>query len=353
MARTQKNKATEYHIGLLKARLARLRSSLIDSEKSKGPTTESFETRKSGDARVALVGFPSVGKSTLLNKLTGTKSETASYEFTTLTCIPGVIQYNGSNIQLLDLPGIIEGASQGKGRGKQVIATARTADLILMMVDASKGEVHKKLLEKELEECGIRVNKKVPHITFKAKKTGGLQYTAMVKQSQLSEKLVKDILYEQKIHNAEVVLRYDATIDDFIDVVEGNRQYIKCVYVYNKIDTISIEEVDEIAKDPYNVVLSCEWDLNYDYLLAKIWEGLDLLRIYTKKRGQQPDFTEPIICRNGSTIESICNMIHKDMAKNMKYSFVWGKSTKHSPQRVGLNHKLSDEDVVQIIATVV
>jgi len=46
-------------------------------------------------------------------------------------------------------------------------------------------------------------------------------------------------------------------------------------------------------------------------------------------------------------------MIHKDMAKNMKYSFVWGKSTKHSPQRVGLNHKLSDEDVLQIIATVV
>lgn len=48
-------------------------------------------------------------------QLTGTKSEAAAYEFTTLTCIPGVIHYNDAKIQLLDLPGIIEGASQGKG----------------------------------------------------------------------------------------------------------------------------------------------------------------------------------------------------------------------------------------------
>jgi uncharacterized protein len=73
-----------------------------------------------GDGRVALIGFPSVGKSTLLSELTSTESEAAAYEFTTLTCIPGVIHYKGTKIQLLDLPGIIEGASQGKGRGRQV-----------------------------------------------------------------------------------------------------------------------------------------------------------------------------------------------------------------------------------------
>jgi ribosome-interacting GTPase 1 len=65
-------------------------------------------------------GFPSVGKSSLLTLLTGTESEAAAYEFTTLTCIPGVIHYNDAKIQLLDLPGIIEGAAEGKGRGRQV-----------------------------------------------------------------------------------------------------------------------------------------------------------------------------------------------------------------------------------------
>lgn len=56
-----------------------------------------------------------MGKSTILTNLTGTKSEAAAYEFTTLTCIPGVIHYNDAKIQLLDLPGIIEGAAEGKG----------------------------------------------------------------------------------------------------------------------------------------------------------------------------------------------------------------------------------------------
>lgn len=80
---------------------------------------------KSGDARVALVGFPSVGKSTFLSKITKTKSEVAAYSFTTLTAIPGVLEYGGAEIQILDLPGIIEGASEGKGRGRQVISAAK------------------------------------------------------------------------------------------------------------------------------------------------------------------------------------------------------------------------------------
>lgn len=78
-----------------------------------------------------------------------------------------MIEYKGANIQLLDLPGIIEGASQGKGRGRQVIAVARTADLVLMMLDATKQDVQRALLEKELESVGIRLNKQRPNIYFK------------------------------------------------------------------------------------------------------------------------------------------------------------------------------------------
>lgn len=98
-------------MGLLKAKLAKYRSQLLEPSK-KSEKGEGFDVLKSGDARVALIGFPSVGKSTLLSTLTATQSEAASYEFTTLTCIPGVIEYKGANIQLLDLPGIIEGAAQ-------------------------------------------------------------------------------------------------------------------------------------------------------------------------------------------------------------------------------------------------
>lgn len=80
-------------MGILKAKLAKYRTQLLEpTSKSGGGKGEGFDVTKSGDARVALVGFPSVGKSTLLCRLTDTKSETAAYEFTTLTCIPGVIK---------------------------------------------------------------------------------------------------------------------------------------------------------------------------------------------------------------------------------------------------------------------
>ena len=107
MSRTQKNKATENHLGSLRAKLAQLRRELIEPSGKSGGKGEGFEVTKTGDCRVGLVGFPSVGKSTLLTKLTGVHSEAAAYEFTTLTCVPGVINYRGARVQLLDLPGII------------------------------------------------------------------------------------------------------------------------------------------------------------------------------------------------------------------------------------------------------
>ena len=140
MGKTQKNKATEYHWGQLKARLAKLQTQLEEESTKKGPKGEGFDVEKNGNARCVMIGFPSVGKSSLLNQLCGTSSEAADYEFTTLTCIPGVLFINNAKMQLLDLPGIIEGAADGKGRGKQVIAVGKTADVILMVLDCQKGE---------------------------------------------------------------------------------------------------------------------------------------------------------------------------------------------------------------------
>ncbi|CAE7708900.1 DRG1, partial [Symbiodinium pilosum] len=105
----------------LKAKLCAARRELISPDKAGGGgKTKGFEVQRFGDSRVALIGFPSVGKSSLLTALTGVQSEAAAYEFTTLTCIPGVINYNDCKIQLLDLPGIITGAAQGKGHGAAI-----------------------------------------------------------------------------------------------------------------------------------------------------------------------------------------------------------------------------------------
>ena len=187
-ARTQKNKATSYHLGTIKAKLAKLRSELINGPGGKSAGTKNaergFDVSKSGDTRVGLVGFPSVGKSTLLTTLTGTKSEAAAYEFTTLTCIPGTMKYKGAKIQVLDLPGIIEGAAEGKGRGRQVISTARTCNIILVVLDSSKPVTHKKIIEAELFGFGIRINQKPPHIRVTKRESGGVEYQELVQQTK-------------------------------------------------------------------------------------------------------------------------------------------------------------------------
>eukprot|EP00064_Thunnus_orientalis_P016993 superscaffoldBa00003498_g17067 len=291
MARTQRNKATAHHLGLLKARLAKLRRELITPKGgSGGGTGEGFDVAKTGDARVGFVGFPSVGKSTLLSNLAGVYSEVAAYEFTTLTTVPGVIRYKGAKIQLLDLPGIIEGAKDGKGRGRQ---------------------------------CA---------------------------QTELDGDTVKSILAEYKIHNADITLRSDATADDLIDVVEGNRVYIPCIYVLNKIDQISIEELDIIYKVPHCVPISAHHRWNFDDLLERMWDYLQLVRIYTKPKGQLPDYTSPVVLPTERTsVEDFCLKIHKNLIKELKYALVWGSSVKHNPQKVGKDHVLEDEDVIQLV----
>ncbi|XP_037092014.1 GTP-binding protein 128up-like [Pollicipes pollicipes] len=353
MARTQKNKATSGHLGLLKAKLAKLRRELITPKSSGGGTGEGFDVSKTGDARVGFVGFPSVGKSTLLSNLAGVYSEVAAYEFTTLTTVPGCIKYKGAKIQLLDLPGIIEGAKDGKGRGRQVIAVARTCSLIFIVLDVLKPLQHKKMLEHELEGFGIRLNKEPPNIVFRRKDKGGLNFQTMVPQSELDLDSVKTILNEYKIHNADITLRCDATSDDLIDVVEGNRIYVPCIYLLNKIDQISIEELDIIYKIPHCVPISAHHKWNFDDLLEKMWDYLQLLRLYTKPKGQLPDYETPVVLpRSKHAVEDFCNKIHRTIIKEFKYALVWGESVKHQPQKVGKEHVLCDEDVVQIVKKV-
>ena len=135
-------------MGQIKAKLAKLRRELIDGPKGgKGGGEAGFDVKRTGDARIGYVGFPSVGKSTLLSKMTGTFSLAADYEFTTVTTVPGVLFYEGAKLQMLDLPGIVEGAHEGRGRGRQVIGVARTTNLIYMVLDCTRTLEHKTILE--------------------------------------------------------------------------------------------------------------------------------------------------------------------------------------------------------------
>ena len=211
MSRTQVNKATNGHLGLLRAKLSKLKREIMEGPKASGGGQDGFDVKAAGDARVGIIGFPSVGKSTLMSKLTDTFSEAADYEFTTLTCIPGVYSYKGTNIQLLDLPGIIEGAKDGKGRGRQVIGVARTCTCILIVLDVVKPLTHRRIIEYELEGFGMRLNKKPPNMIIKRKDKGGVNIikTMNLQMTHMSEATIKSICAEYRIANADLHFKQD------------------------------------------------------------------------------------------------------------------------------------------------
>jgi len=308
-----------------------------------------FSVTKSGDTRIGLVGFPSVGKSTLLTSLTGTRSEAAAYEFTTLTCIPGTMKYRGARIQVLDLPGIIEGAADGRGRGRQVISTARTCNLILIVLDAGKPVTHKKIIEQELFSFGIRINQEPPDVKFTKKESGGIGYQEMVKQTKgMNAEVCRLVCREYKISCAEIILREDITVDQLIDVIEGDRAYIpgkksihqpsllfrcaqtnnpKVLYVFNKMDALWIEELDILDRLENVVPISSQHQWNLEELMEEIWERCSMLRVYTKPKGQIPDYDEPVILHaENPTIEEFCNRLHRNLINDFSFAWVWGKS---------------------------
>ncbi|KAK0468329.1 P-loop containing nucleoside triphosphate hydrolase protein [Desarmillaria tabescens] len=344
MAKTQKNKATSYHLGQLKAKLAKLRRELI------APPGGGGGWRRTS---VGFVGFPSVGKSTLMSKLTGTHSEVSAIDFTTLTTVPGLsrcmvppfkywISLVLSKERMMDVDEVDKSL---------LVWLARTCNLIFIVLDVLKPLGDKKLIESELEGFGIRLNKRPPAILVRKKEKGGIAITNTVPLTDIDHDEIKAILSEYKINNADIAIREPgATADDLVDVIEGNRVYIPALYVLNKIDAISIEELDLLYKIPNSVPISSREWMNIDELVEKMWETLNLVRVYTKPRGLAPDYSSPVVLRRGKcTVGDFCNSIHKEIAKQMKYAIVWGASAKHSRgQKVGLDHVLEDEDVVHI-----
>ena len=221
-------------------------------------------------------------------------------------------------------------------------------------MDVLKPLGDKKIIETELEGFGIRLNKKPPAIVVRKKDKGGIAITSTVPLTNIDHEEIHAICSEYRINNVDVAIRQPgATADDLVDVIEGNRYgflgllghifsqlslsrvyvpaiyvrldpllgriYLTLVKVLNKIDAISIEELDLLYKIPNSVPISSNEWLNVDELINKMWEALDLVRVYTKPRGQAPDYSAPVVLKRGKcTVEDFCNAIHKEIAKQLK-----------------------------------
>ena len=356
IATTPYNKSTEAHIGRLKAKLADKKEQLEKQQSGSGGGG-GYAVEKTGDATVALVGFPSVGKSTLLNALTNADSEVGSYEFTTLDVNPGMLQYRGANIQLMDVPGLIEGAADGRGGGREVLSVVRTADLVLFMLSVFEIEQYARLSE-ELYENKVRLDQEPPSISVTKRHKGGLKVTT-ADGVDLDEATIKEVCREYGYVNADITLRENLDIDQLVDALMDNRVYLPSLVAVNKVDLIEPDYVDTVHEqlreydiDPEDAVfISAEDGRGLDALKEQIFESLGLIRIYMDKPGRGVDYEEPLILTESeNAVDDALSKLGGSFDERFRFARVTGESAKHDEQQVGRDHELADEDVLRIVA---
>ena len=348
LATTKYNKRTQASIGMLKAKIAALKDKEI-KKSSGGGKQDGYSVRKTGDGTVIIVGFPSVGKSTLLNQITNANSEVGSYAFTTLTVVPGLLEHKHASIQILDVPGIVAGAAAGTGRGKEVLSCAMSADMVMFLVDVFYPE-HLKILQKEVYDTNIRLNQRKPDVKIVKKAKGGINVGATVKLTKIDHETIEKVMREFRIVNADIVIRSNIDVDQLIDCIEGNKKYIPGIIVLNKVDLCSKFELDKVKKEiKPNLCISAETGYHMDELKDRIFDTMNFIRVYCKEARKKADLNEPLIMTRNSTLKDMCLKLHKDFVDKFKFARVWGKSAKFDGQTLRkMGHVIQDGDIVEL-----
>ncbi|KKQ45615.1 MAG: GTP-binding protein [Candidatus Woesebacteria bacterium GW2011_GWA1_37_8] len=343
---TPYHKGTEHHIGMLRARLSRLRERLLEAYSRKSGGGGGYSVKKQGDATIVLIGPPSAGKSTLLNKLTNAQSKVAPYAFTTVSVIPGMMYLRDAKIQILDVPGLIEGAEEGKGRGREVLSVARGADLLIIMSDV-KRPIAIERIKKSLEKNGIRLNKEKPNIRIERKLQGGILIKSNIRQN-LTHETIKKVANELGVKNADITLNEKLTIEQLIDAFSANRVYTKCFNILNKAD-----EISDIPESDYQnnnaLLISAEKNIGIEELKEKIWKTLAFIRVYLVRNDEEPNLNNPLVTTKNKTLFDIALEIGSEFAEDKTRAKIWGTGAKFPGQEVSLSAKAQDGMQIRFI----
>lgn len=294
LATIPRHKGTDKLVADIRKKIKKIKE-LEEKKKASSPRRISlFNVKKEGAASIALLGFPNSGKSSFLSLVTNAKSAVAEYPFTTTYPIPGMMNYEDVGIQLIDLPPISEEYIE-----PDMFNLIRSVDMALLVADLADEGI--------LDEMQFIIDK------FRSVK---IELINTAKKS------------------------------------EPNWTYKKTIIAANKFDIEAAKANLEILKEFYGkdfVIkeISSSKDENIEELKEIIFDNLDIIRVYSKPPGKETDFTKPYVLKRGSTVLDAANMVHKDIAQNLKYAKLWG-SGKYQGQMVERTHVLADKDVIEL-----
>jgi ribosome-interacting GTPase 1 len=286
-----KHKGTDHLRADLRTKIANLSKSL---DKKMATARTSMKIEKAGAAQIAVIGPPNTGKSQIVAAITNAKPTVAAYPYTTQTATPGMMHYENVQIQLIDTPPFGEQPPEW-----WLLNIIRRADAVLIVVDLSQDAL--------------------------------TQADAMI--SVLKEKNIELGQAPASEDDEESVSSYKKTliVANKADLDPEGRNYRDLQEMFgNTLPTIAVSAVS-----------------NLDELKKRIFEMLNVIRVYTKTPGSKPDMTDPIVLETGSTLEMAAMEIHKSLAQRMKYARVWG-SGKYDGVMVKRDHVLQDGDIIEL-----
>jgi len=300
-----KHKGTDKLQADLKRRISKLQDALQKSHKI-GRRPYAFSIEREGAAQVVLLGPTNSGKSSILRALTHAEPEVAAYPFTTRTPMPGMMPFEDIQIQLVDMPPIVDG-----GVEHWFFQIVRGCNAALIVIDGTSQAMLKdiELVGKEMARAGIYLAGTMPGTTPR---------TTPKDQSDANETQIvkKALIVANKMDigsHAETLALLEACLDGGLKAVP--------------FSAVTKEGTDPLKSD--------------------IFRMLSLVRVYTKVPGKKPDLGRPFVLPLGSTVLDVASLVHKDFASNLKSARIWGAGV-FAGQFVDRDHVVNDKDLVEL-----
>ena len=303
-----KHKGTEHLQSDIKTRIKQLTEELSGPKKGGKRSGPSHVVRQEGAAQLCLIGPPNAGKSALHVKLTGSRSDIGPYPFTTHLPIPGMLPYEDVHFQLVDLPPVSEDFLE-----PWLVNTLQHADGVLLVIDVSD------------PEC--------------------LEQVPAVLERLREKKIYLRSSWPGLPSNAPPAVEEDD--DPF-------RLDLPTVLIANKSDLDPDPDEVKVLEELLGLrfpalTVSAESGDGLDALGPFLFKALEIVRVYTKTPGRQADNDKPFTVRRGDTVLDVAKLVHKDIARGLKFARVWGTEV-FDGQQVGPDHAVADGDIVELHA---
>lgn len=343
-----KHKGTEAARMELNKKIAKLRTE-VEKQKNnattkKGSGGPSLAVKKEGVGQIVLVGMPNSGKSWLFNCLTGLSILEANFPFSTPVPEKGMMMFENIQIQIVELPALVEGSSDGKANGNQIISLIRNADAIVLVVNSDNALSELSILGSELKKSHLLLNQQPPRIKIVHSKFPGLHLSGM-DQLQMPQADFEEFLKSIGYFNADVLLEEPTTKEKILQYLDERIQYKPCLIVLCRPDQSGfLAKIKSIVGEKHVTIV--ENESQAPTIKPLLFQLLNKIRVFTKKPGKEADFNDPLILSPTSTVEDAAKLLHKDLAVSFKSAKVWG-SAKFPGQTVPKEFVLADKDIVE------